>query len=88
MVSAVGELQREEDDNENLVSELKRNLMYMKELDVTVKEKRRLDDLEEKERDEFMYQLQVCHHHHFLFFFLLFKFFWFQKILLEWKKFI
>ncbi|EEB11886.1 hypothetical protein Phum_PHUM138750 [Pediculus humanus corporis] len=49
---------QQEDDNENLVSELKRNLMYMKELDATVKEKRRLDDLEEKERDEFMYQLQ------------------------------
>ncbi|KAK6637302.1 hypothetical protein RUM44_007717 [Polyplax serrata] len=58
LISAVHDLQKQQEDDVQLVAELKRNLVYLKELNAAVREKRRLDDLEEKGRDEFMYQLQ------------------------------
>lgn len=59
LITAVRDLEKQEEDDEKLVEDLKNNLLYLKDLSKAVKEKRKRDDLEEKSRDELMYQLQV-----------------------------
>lgn len=46
-------------DEENLIFDLKKNTEYVRELRIKAEEKTRLNDLEEKQRDELLYNLQV-----------------------------